>query len=121
MAELDRVVQQLRQERDQVARTLEQLDAALAALSVSASREVQIRGGRAKLSPAARARIAAAQRARWAKVRANGGQKKKSASKTNVASMPKKRPTLSAAARKKIAAAQKARWAKLKAAQKKSG
>jgi len=61
----------------------------------------------------ARARIAAAQRARWAKVRRNGGQKQ------NVVGMPKKK-TMSAAARKKIATAQRARWAKIKAAQRKS-
>ena len=53
------------------------------------------------MSAAGRARIAAAQKARWARVRRNGGQKQ------NVVSMPKKR-TMSAAARRKIAAAQKA-------------
>jgi hypothetical protein len=104
------VVQQLRKERDQAARTVEQLDAALAALDgVSRKRT----GTRSRLSAAARARIAAAQRARWAKVRRNGGQKH------NVVSMPKKK-TMSAAARRKIAAAQRARWAKVKAAQKKT-
>jgi hypothetical protein len=109
MANLAGVVQQLRKERGQAARTLEQLDAALAALTgVSGNRT----GTRSRLSAAARARIAAAQRARWAKVRGTGKQKPK------VVSMPKK--TMSAAARKKIAAAQKARWARVKAAQKKT-
>ena len=103
------VVQQLRKERDQAARTVEQLDAALAALTgVSGKRT----GTRRKISAAGRARIAAAQRARWAKVRRNGGQKQ------NVVSMPKK--TMSAAARRKIASAQRARWARVKAVQKKS-
>ena len=108
MTNLAGVVQQLRKERDQAAKTLERLVAALAALTgVSGKRT----GTRRRLSAAARARIAAAQRARWAKVRGTGKQ--------NVVSMPKKK-TMSAAARKKIAAAQRARWAKVKAAQKKS-
>ena len=110
MANLAGVVQQLRKERDRAARTIEQLDTALAALTgVSGKR----RGTRRRLSAAARARIAAAQRARWAKARKNGGRKQ------NVVSMPKKK-TMSAATRRKIAAAQRARWAKVKAAQKKS-
>jgi hypothetical protein len=105
------VVQQLRKERDQAAKTVEQLDAALAALDGDsyATRT----GTRRKISAAGRARIAAAQRARWAKVRRSAGQKQ------NVVSMPKKK-TMSAAARRKIAAAQRARWAKVKAAHKKS-
>ena len=105
------VVEQLRKERNQAARTLEHLDAALAALNGDsyATRT----GTRRKISAAGRARIAAAQRARWAKVRRNGGHKH------NVVGMPKKK-TMSAAARRKIAAAQRARWAKVKLAQKKS-
>ena len=109
MANLAGVVQQLRKERDRAARTVEQLDAALAALNgASYGRRTRTRS---RLSAAARARIAAAQRARWAKVRRNGGQKQ------NVVSMPKKK-TMSAAARRKIAAAQRARWAKLKSQKK---
>jgi hypothetical protein len=105
------VVQQLNRERDQAAKTVKQLDAALAALNGgSFGRRT---GTRRKISAAGRARIAAAQRARWAKARGTGKQKK------NVVAMPKKK-TMSAAARRKIAAAQRARWAKLKAAQKKS-
>jgi hypothetical protein len=118
MANLDAIVQQLKREREQAAKTVQKLDAALSALSSSSSAVSQKRGSR--LSPAARARIAAAQRARWAKVRANKGQKRSPAQKQNVVPISKKRPTLSPAARKKIAAAQRARWAKIKAAQKKS-
>ena len=110
MANLAGVVQQLRKERDQAAKVLEGLDAALAALNGGSYGRTATRR---TISAAGRARIAAAQRARWAKVRGNGGQKR------NVVSMPGKR-TMSAAARKKIAAAQKLRWAKVKAAQKKS-
>jgi hypothetical protein len=107
MANLAGVVQQLRKERDQAARTVEQLDAALAALDgESYGRRT---GARRKISASGRARIAAAQRARWAKVRGTGKQ--------NVVTMPKKKK-MSAAARRKIAAAQRARWAKVKAAQK---
>lgn len=111
MANLAGVVQQLKQERAQAARNVERLDAALAALTGGSSSKNT--GTRKRLSAAARAKIAAAQRARWAKVRGESGQKNK------VVSMPKKR-TISPAARRKIAAAQRARWAKVKAAQKKS-
>ena len=111
MSNLAGVVQQLKQERDQAARMVERLDAALAALDRASSRRRT--GTRRHLSTAARARIAVAQRARWAKVRVKGGQKR------NVVSIPKKK-TMSAAARRKIAAAQRARWAKVKAAQKKT-
>jgi hypothetical protein len=111
MANLAGVVQQLRKERDQASRTVEQLDAALAALNGgSFGKRTKTRS---RMSAAGRARIAGAQRARWAKVRRNGGQKQ------NVVSMPKKK-TMSATARKKIATAQRARWARVKAAQKKS-
>ena len=61
------------------------------------------------MSAAARAKIAAAQKARWAKV-------KKSVAKP----VAKKKSGISAAGRAKIAAAAKARWAKAKADGKKS-
>ena len=110
MTNLASVVGQLKKERDQAAKTVQQLDAALAALNGASS--ARRTGTHSPLSAAARARIAAAQRARWAKARGNGGQKQ------NVVSMPKKK-TMSSAARRKIAAAQRARWAKVRAAQKK--
>ena len=110
MTNLAGVVQQLQKERDQAARVVECLDVALAALNGGSSGGT---GHRRHLSAAGRERIAAAQRARWAKVRGNAGQKQ------NVLSMPKKR-TMSAAARKRIAAAQRARWAKFRAAKKKA-
>jgi hypothetical protein len=102
MANLAGVVKLLTKERDRITKELHGISAALAAFGKTYQ-------NRSRLSPAARARIAAAQRARWAKVRAS--------KKGNVVTMPKKR-TLSAAARKRIAAAQKARWAKVKAAKK---
>lgn len=62
------------------------------------------------MSAAGRAAVAAAQKARWAKIKA--------AKPTTKA--PAKRRKMSAAGRAKIAAAAKARWAKAKAAGKKS-
>jgi hypothetical protein len=62
---------------------------------------------RRKMSAAGRTRIAAAQKARWAKIK---GQKMEP-------SQPKKRK-MSAAARRKISLAAKARWAKVRAAKK---
>jgi len=62
-----------------------------------------------RMSAAGRARIAAAARARWAKVR---GQK---APRQEADSTPKRRK-MSRAAKAKMAAAARARWAKAKAA-----
>jgi hypothetical protein len=62
------------------------------------------------MSAAGRAAVAAAQRARWAKVKAA----------KPVAKAPAKKSKMSAAARAKIAAAQKARWAKVKGAKAKA-
>jgi hypothetical protein len=62
--------------------------------------------GKRVMSASARARIGAAQKARWAKVKGSGGK------------TPRRK--MSAAARAKIAAAAKARWAKAKAAGRKS-
>jgi hypothetical protein len=105
MTNLSAVLKSLKKERDLVERRLSGLNAAIAAF-------VGVYGGAAKrrsrrtLSASGRKRIAAAQRARWAKVR---GQK--------VVPITRKR-TMSASARRKIAAAQRARWAKLKAGKK---
>jgi hypothetical protein len=71
---------------------------------------VQATNGKRTMSASARARIAAAQKARWAKV------KGKKTAKTGTSSRRKMSP----AARAKIAAAAKARWAKAKAAGRKS-
>ena len=66
------------------------------------------------MSAAGRAKIAAAQKARWAKVNA---AKAKTAPK--VAAKPaKKKFKMSAAAKAKISAAAKARWAKIKGVKK---
>jgi hypothetical protein len=103
MNNLTGVVRLLRTEQDRLTRELRGIGAALAAFGIAYGKGT----GTRKLSESARARIAAAQRARWAKVRQTA----------KLVPIRGKR-TLSAAGRKKIAAAQRARWAKLKAGKK---
>ena len=69
-----------------------------------------VKSGKRTMSPEARARIAAAQRARWAK--------SKGTVKAPVASPTKKKGKLSPEGRAKIVAALKARWAAKRAAKK---
>ena len=104
MANMAGVVQLLKKEHGRLTKELHGISAALAAFGKTYGKGTGTRG---TLSAAARARIGAAQRARWAKVRAGGGQTPK------VVTVPKRR-TMSASARRKIAAAQRARWAKVK-------
>src|SRR5438128_1229633 len=106
---LQSVVSQLRKERTNLVNQLRHVDAALSVLG-------KLNGGRfytqprhRRMSAAARARIAAAQRARWAKVK---GQRKV------VSIAPPKRRRISPAGLARIRAATKARWAKWRAAQK---
>ena len=103
MANLSGIVKQLKKERDRVQHQLSGLNAALAAFA-RVYRSGSKTKPRRKMSAKGRARIAAAQRARWAKV--NGQQKVVPIAK------PGKR-TMSASARRKIAAAQRKRWANL--------
>lgn len=107
MANMTGVVRLLERERDRLSKELKGITAALAAFGQAYTRGT----GKRQLSPAARARIAAAQKARWAKFRQKAG------SQSKVVPIRGKR-TMSAAARRKIAAAQKARWAKVKAGKK---
>ena len=86
------------------------LETRLTAILGSSSASDHAPTGRRTMSKAARAKIAAAQRARWAKA------KRKSATRP----AKRKKRTLSPAAKAKISAAAKARWAKAKAAGKKS-
>lgn len=101
MTNLSQIVEQLRTEKQRLTRELKAIGAALAAFGTGSEKKA----GTRQLSAAGRKRIAAAQRARWAKVRGE---------KPNVVTMLKRRP-MSAAARRKIAAAQRARWARVKA------
>src|SRR6266852_4707916 len=93
----------LRAERDKVAQQVNTLDTAIRALgglnSTGATRGLH---GPRTMSAAARARISASQKARWARTR---GQK--------VVSIAPKRH-ISAAGLARIRAAQRARWAKIK-------
>ena len=76
MSNLTKVVMQMRQERDAAQKTVEQLDQALAALGSLGGFRTRDRGSqklgtkRRTMSAQARKRIAAAQRARWAKWKA---------------------------------------------------
>ena len=98
------VIAQLRTERDKIAGQLHALENAIRALTGLNSTRGRTRGRRS-MSAAARAKIAASQRARWAKVK---GQK-------GVSIAPKRR--ISAAGLARIRAAQRARWAKVRAKQ----
>jgi hypothetical protein len=103
MRNLAGVVRLLKKEQDRLTKELRGIGAALAAFGKAYGKGT----GTRKLSASARARIAAAQRKRWAKVRETA----------TVVPIRGKR-TLSAAARRKIAAAQKARWARAKGGKK---
>jgi hypothetical protein len=78
MSKLAKLVQQLQKERDQAQGRVKQLDEALKALgkistplgATKRQRRARTSGKRQPMSAAARRRIAAAQRARWAKWRA---------------------------------------------------
>jgi hypothetical protein len=104
MTNLGGVVETLKKERDRLSKEMNAIVAALSAFGAEYGKGARRRG---RMSASGRARIAAAQRARWAKMKAK-------AKGANVVKMPKKR-VMSAAARRKIAAAQRARWAKVKA------
>ena len=100
MTNLSGVVRLLKKEQVRLAKELARIGAALAGFGKASGKGT----GRRQLSAVAWARIVAAQRARWAKVR-----------KTAKVVPIRGKRTLSAAARKKIAAAQRVRWAKVKA------
>ena len=99
MTNLSDIVKELGKERDRLDRQLSGLNAALEAFA-GVYRGTNGTKPRRKISAKGRASIAAAQRARWAKVK-------------GIAEGPKRR-TMSTSARRKIAAAQRARWARVK-------
>jgi hypothetical protein len=70
MANLSSLVKQLKKERDRVAKQLSGMDAALRAFAGVYGGTVKATSKRRKMSVAARKKIAAAQRRRWAKFRA---------------------------------------------------
>jgi hypothetical protein len=101
------VVSHLQKERTRLEDELHRVAAALTAFG-NVYMQGRLTRKRRTISVAERKRIAAAQRARWAKIK---GQKVVSISS-------RKGRTMSPAARKRIVAAQKARWAKWRKAQK---
>jgi hypothetical protein len=102
LANLFGIVMQLKRERDRVQQQLWGLNAALEAFAGVYRGNNGIKPRR-KISAKGRATIAAAQRARWAKVKGNKA----------TAAKPVKR-SMSASSRRKIAAAQRKRWSKVK-------
>jgi hypothetical protein len=103
MDNLRGVVRFLKNEHDRLSKELRGIGGALAAFGKTYRNGTATR----RISEAGRARIAAAQKARWAKI------KGKAAEPTKVVPIGAKR-TMSTAARRKIAAAQRARWARVK-------
>jgi hypothetical protein len=114
MERLAEALQQLREERTHAQEQVTKLDRAIVAIEGiigkgnSGLAGLGHKGNKRTMSVAARRKIAAAQRARWAKVK-----NLKPVLVTTKTSTARKR-TLSPAARRKIAAAQRARWAKVK-------
>ena len=115
MANLSRALNELRQERSRAKREVARLDEVISVLRglvggnhpgrpARGGRTARMGRPRRRMSAAGRRKIAAAQRARWAKARASRVQRG--------------RRHLSAAARNRIARAQRIRWAKLKASKK---
>jgi hypothetical protein len=98
--------------KDQIDALNKQLNSILGG-SVAAPTAKAPKGG---MSSAGRARIAAAQRRRWAKIHAAKGTSK---GVSKVVTPSKMRPKISPEGLARIKAAQKARWAKIKAAKKK--
>ena len=96
MPNLTSLIRYLEKERNRLHSQLNHINVALSSLNGTATRK-------GSMSAAGRARVAAAQRARWAKVK---GRKV-----VSIASRSRRRK-LSAAAIARIRAAQKARWAK---------
>ncbi|MEI6196806.1 MAG: hypothetical protein WCS42_21025 [Verrucomicrobiota bacterium] len=89
--------------KEKIGALSKELSALLGTPSPASTKTPKKKGG---MSAAGRAKVAAAQKARWAKIKAT----------KPVTKAPAKKSKMSAVGRAKIAAAQKARWAKIKAA-----
>jgi hypothetical protein len=117
MANLDSVLQQLRQEHEQAQMQVEKLEEAISVIEGLCTNfsGTSVNGSRPKriVSAASRRRMAQSQRARWGKV-----EKGRQPALKTIRAAPKR--IMSIAARRKIAAAQRARWAKVKAQEKKA-
>src|SRR5437773_8089576 len=104
MANITEIVKELQQERDRLDRGIGALER-LAGVSRTSSVRGGAGGPRRTLSAAARRKVSLAQKARWARLRAENSAKGQPSTVN-----PGKR-TMSAAARRKIAATQRARKA----------
>src|SRR6266545_814700 len=117
MANLTSALQELREERKQAQYQVEKLESAISVLEDLVGRNGSLTrtavGGSRVVTATARRRMAAAQRARWAKVRQQAQNQQ--TNKPHTRSSPKR--TISAAGRRRIAAAQRARWAKIRTQQ----
>ena len=98
------IIAQLKIERDKAAQQVSALDMAIEALSGTTSQGSR---GRRTMSAAARARISASQKARWARTRGKV---------VSIAKHPKRH--ISAAGLARTRAATRARWARWRAAKK---
>jgi hypothetical protein len=99
MTQLVGILRALKKEHARLSKQIQGISAALSAFGAAYGKPTK--RGRT-VTAEARARMAAAQRLRWKKVKSTDGSKKRKA--------------MSAAARKKISLAQKARWAAQKKA-----
>ena len=117
MVNLDTALQQLRTECRRAQLQVETLEQAISVIESLNGSEPSRKSARPTriVSAASRRRMAAAQKARWAKLR-----KPPQSVTAGSASAGAPRKHLSLAARRKIAAAQRARWAKVRAQQKKA-
>src|SRR5437762_13433086 len=108
MANLTGALQQLREERKQAQYQVEKLDSAISVLDDLVGRNGSLArtaaGGSRIVTASARRRMAAAQKARWAKVRAQSQANGSGKSGGTVAA----KSTLSASIRRKFAAATRA-------------
>jgi len=121
MPNLDNIIQQLRDERGRLDRAIADLESmADSTAPRRAGRRSSARTRRRTMSLAARRRIAAAQRARWKRVRA--GQRsvnERSVGRKAGSRSSRGRRHLSPEALARISAAQRKRWAKVRAGKKK--
>jgi hypothetical protein len=103
------ILAMLTEERDKLNRAIEALSVGIGTTLGRMARlnRVATQGKRKTMSAAAKARISAAQKARWAKVKGPAARKKIPAS-------PGKKFTMSPEARARISAGMKARWARIK-------
>ena len=111
--DIENIVNQLKQERARIDQAISALDessqlATRRGRPPKATQTSQPAGPKRRtMSAAARAKIAAAQRARWAKQKGQSGTKQTATAQKKSAG----RPGMSAAARKRLSALMKARWA----------